>query len=73
MGPYLISSGQTRLLTTLSVYSLRGNNRDQVKLLYMNQTALRVWMEMGMKPTTVGAMHRPRHAALLSFGVPFSE
>ena len=73
MGPYLISSGQTPLLTTLSVYRLRGDSRDQVRLLYMNQTALRVWMEMGMKPTIVGAMHRPPHAALLSFGVPFSE
>ena len=29
MGQYLISSEQTRLLTTLSVYSLRGNSREQ--------------------------------------------
>jgi len=73
MGPYLIASGQTRLLTTLSIYSLRGNSREQVRLLYMNATALRLWKEMGKQPTMIDAQHRPPHAALLSFGVPFSE
>lgn len=73
MGPYLIASGQTRVLTTLSIYSLRGNSREQVRLLYMNATALRIWKDMGKQLTMVGAQHRPPHAALLSFGVPFSE
>ena len=73
MGPYLISSEQTRLLTTLSVYSLRGNSREQVRLLYMNASALRIWMAMGRQPNIVGVNHRPPHAALLSFGVSFSE
>jgi hypothetical protein len=73
MGPYLIASGQTCLLTTLSIYSLRGNSREQVRLLYMNATALDIWTDMGKQPTQVGAQHRPPHAALLSFGVPFSE
>ena len=73
MGPYLVSSGQTRLLTTLSIYSLRGSSREQVRLLYMNVTALRLWKDMGKQPTQVGTQHRPPHAALLSFGVPFSE
>ena len=73
MGPYLIASGQTRLLTTLSVYSLRGDNREKVRLLYMNATALRIWKDMGKQPTEVGSLHRPPHAAVLCFGVPFSE
>jgi hypothetical protein len=73
MGPYLIASEQTRLLTILSIYSLRGNSREQVRLLYMNSTALRLWKDMGKQPTMIGMQHRPSHAALLSFGVPFSD
>jgi hypothetical protein len=73
MGPYLITSEQTRLLTTLSVYSLRGDSREKLRLLYMNATALRIWKEMGKQPTEAGSQHRPPHAAALCFGVPFSE
>jgi hypothetical protein len=73
MGPHLIASGQTRLLTTLSVYSTRGDSRECVRLLYMNATALRIWKEMGRQPNLIGAQHRPPKTALLSFGVPFSE
>ena len=73
MGPYLIESGQTQLLTTISIYSLRGESREQVRLLYMNAVALRVWKAMGKRPNLVGAQHRPPKIALLAFGVPFSE
>jgi hypothetical protein len=73
MGPYLVSSGQTRLLTTLSIYSLRGSSREQMRFLYMNVTALRLWKDMGKQPNQIGTQHRPPHAALLSLGVPFSE
>lgn len=73
MGPHLISTGQTRLLTTLSIYSIRGDSRERIRLLYMNKTALRIWKEMGRQPTLIGAQHRPPNIALLSFGVPFSE
>jgi len=73
MGPYLIATEQTRLLTTLSIYSLRGNSREQVRMLYMNATALRIWKDMGKQPKIAGTQHRPAHTALLSFGVPFSE
>jgi hypothetical protein len=73
MGPYLITSEQTRLLTTLSVYSLRGDSREKLRLLYMNATALRIWKEMGKQPTEVGSQNRPPRAATLCFGVPFSE
>jgi hypothetical protein len=73
MGPYLISSEQTRLLTTLSIYSLLGESREQIRLLYMNATALRICKTMGKQTNEVGAQHRPPHAARLSFGVPFSE
>src|SRR5579863_6572183 len=36
MGPYLLESGQMRLLTSISVYSLRGESREQTRLLFMN-------------------------------------
>jgi hypothetical protein len=39
----------------------------------MNATALRIWKTMGKQANEVGAQRRPPHAALLSFGVPFSE
>ena len=73
MGPYLIESGQTQLLTTISIYSERGECREQVRLLYMNAVALRIWKAMGKRPTLIGAQHRPPKTALLIFGVPFSE
>jgi hypothetical protein len=73
MGTYLIDSEQTRLLTTLSIYSLRGDSRGQARLLYMNATALRIWKDMGKLPTQIGSQHRPPRDALLSFGVPFSD
>jgi hypothetical protein len=73
MVPYLLKSGQIRLLTTISVYSLRGESREQVRLLYMNATAIQVWEEMGKAPKIIGAEFRPPRTALLAFGVPFSK
>jgi hypothetical protein len=73
MGPYLIDSGQTQLLTTISIYAQRGEKREQVRLLYMNAVALRLWKAMGKQPKLIGAQHRPPKTALLAFGVPFSE
>lgn len=73
MGPYLLKSGQARLLTTISIYSLRGESREQVRLLYMNAAALQVWEEMGRSPKIIGAQVRPPRTALLTFGVPFSK
>lgn len=73
MGAYLIASEQIRQLTTLSIYSLRGSSREQMRLLYMNATAIEIWKAMGMAPTVIGAVQRPPHTALLTFGVPFSE
>ncbi len=73
IGPYLIDSGQTQLLTTISIYADRGEVREQVRLLYMNAVALRIWKAMGKQPNVIGAQHRPPKAAQLAFGVPFSE
>lgn len=73
MGPYLIDSGQTQLLTAISIYSQRGESREQMRLLYMNAVALLVWKAMGKKPNLMGAQHRPPKTALLAFGVPFSD
>jgi hypothetical protein len=72
MGPYLIESGQTKLLKTLSIYSLRGESREQIRLLYMNEPALQVWKQMGKIPKIIGARTRPPRTALLTLGVPFS-
>jgi len=73
MGPYLVESHQTDLLGSISIYGQRGTNLEQIRLLYMNATALRIWIEMGRRPTLIGTQYRPPRAALLSFGVPFSE
>jgi len=73
MGPYLIESGQTPLLTTISIYSQRGESRDRLRLLYMNSAALLVWKAMGRQPNLIGARHRPPQTAQLTFGVPFSS
>lgn len=70
---YLLKSGQSSLLTTISIYSLRGESREQIRLLYMNPAALRVWQEMGKAPKVIGAQVRPPQTALLTFGVPFSR
>lgn len=73
MGPYLLKSGQASLLTTISVYSLRGESREQIRLLYMNAVAVQIWKEMGKAPKIIGAEVRPARTALLTFGVPFSK
>jgi hypothetical protein len=72
MEPYLIKSGQTSLLRTLSIYSLRGENSEQIRLLYMNAPAIQIWKQMGRVPKIIGARTRPPRTALLSLGVPFS-
>ena len=73
IGPYLLASGQSSLLRTISIYSLRGESREQIRLLYMNAAAVRVWREMCRVPKIIGSQARPPHTALLAFGVPFSE
>lgn len=73
MWPYLLNTSQTRLLNQISVYSTRGKTREQLRFLYMNAAALRVWKDMGRQVTVVGEVHRPPMTALLSFGMPFSE
>ena len=73
MGAYLEKSGQSRLLTAISIYSQLGTSRDQIRLLYMNAVALFIWQTMGKCPKLIGAQHRPPKSALLVFGIPFSE
>lgn len=73
MAIYLAESGQERLLTTISIYSQRGKSRQRLRLFYMNDVALRIWLAMGKQPKLIGAQHRPPQTALLTFGVPFSE
>jgi hypothetical protein len=73
MAPYLLEMEQSRLATKISIYSERGKSREQMRLLYMNGEALRVWEAMGRQATRAGAIHRPPRTAELCFGVPFSE
>ena len=73
MSCFITESNQTKLLTTLSIYSQRGETSDQVRLLYMNDVAFSVWKAMGRKPKVIGSQHRPPSTALLTFGIPFSD
>ena len=73
MAPYLLGKEQSALATKISIYSERGESREQMRLLYMNEEALKVWEAMGRQPTRAGAMHRPPRTAQLCFGVPFCE
>jgi hypothetical protein len=73
MGPYLIISEQTELLRSISIYSERGNRREQVRLLYMNAAALGVWKAMGKPTHIIDVQKRPPRSAQLAYGVPFSE
>ncbi len=73
MMPYLLATERIQLLTTISIYSLRGEDAEQARLLYMNAAALHIWEEMGKNPKIIGSQFRPPHTALLTFGVPFSE
>jgi hypothetical protein len=72
MGEYLVFSGYP-LFTTLGIYSLRGSNRELVRLLYINATARSIWIAMGITPTVIGSMHRPPREVFLTPGVPFRE
>ena len=72
MEPFLHESGQIALLRTISIYSLRGESSEQVRVLYMNAAAIRVWRQMGKIPRIIGSQSRPPLAAILAFGVPFS-
>lgn len=73
MGPYLIASGQTELLRSISVYSERGKSRERVRFLYMNAAALGVWRAMGKRTHIIDVQKRPPRSAQLTYGVPFSE
>jgi hypothetical protein len=73
MARFLTDSEQMTLVPSISIYAERGRDRKQVRILYMNAVALRVWKEMGMQPTEIGTRHRPPATAVLAFGMPFSE
>ena len=73
MGSFITESDQMKLLRTVSIYSQRGEIRDQVRLLNMNNAAFSIWKAMGKEPKVIGSQHRPPFTALLAFGIPFSE
>jgi hypothetical protein len=61
MSYFITESNQTKLLTTLSIYSQRGETSDQVRLLYMNDVAFSVWKAMGkeLSARNIGHHRRP--------------
>ena len=67
MSCFITESNQTKLITTLSIYSQRGETSDQVRLLYMNDVAFSVWKAMGKEPKVIGSQHRPPSTALLTW------
>lgn len=73
MARFLVEREQMKLLPAISIYAERGNDPRHVRLLYMNAVALRIWKEMGMHPTEIGAQHRPARTADLVLGMPFGE
>ena len=73
MSRFLTDHEQMKLVPTISIYTERGTDRSQVRLLYMNAVALRVWKEMGMRPTEIGMRHRPTRTSVLAYGMPYSE
>lgn len=73
MASYLVETRQEDLFREISIYGERGDTRDEVRRLYMNAVAMRVWRDMGRVPEVVGRRHRPPMTAALLFGVPFSE
>jgi hypothetical protein len=70
---YLVKTDQGALTNTISIYSLRGDSAEQVRLFYMNDAALAIWREMGHTPEIQQTTRRPPRKAELCFGVPFSE
>jgi hypothetical protein len=73
MWPYLVSSAQTKLLNKISVYMEVSELRQQVRVLYLNDTALEIWRAMKRATEVVGEVHRPPKGAQLIFGMPFGE
>ena len=73
MAEYLVETRQEILFREISVYVERGRSRDEVRLLYMNAIAMRVWADMGRVADVMGRRHRPPQGSALGFGVPFSE
>ena len=53
MGLTLLKTGQINLLMMIGIYSLRGESRQQLRLLYMNAAAIQVWKEMGKRPPSL--------------------
>lgn len=72
MGAYLVETGQEDLFREISIYAERGQTREEVRRLYLNAVAMRIWRDMGRAPEVVGRRHRPPVTANLAFGVPFS-
>ncbi len=70
---YLVQTDQSNLLNTLSIYALRGESAQRLRLLYMNDAALQVWQKMGHTVEVLETMKRPARKAELCFGVPYSE
>lgn len=72
MGKYLVETGQEDLFREISVYVERGDSREEVRRLYMNAVALRIWKDMGKVADVVGRQRRPARSSELGFGVPYS-
>jgi hypothetical protein len=73
MSEYLEQTSQNGLVSTISVYSQRGETAEQLRLYYMNDVALDLWRKMGHSPEVRETTLRPARKAELCFGVPFSE
>lgn len=73
MWAYLLATDQTKRLNEISVYVEHGKSAEAIRFLYLNDFALSLWRQMEKPIKVVGRLHRPPRAAILSFGMPFSE
>ena len=53
MCDYLEQTNQNGLTNTISIYVLRGETVDKVRLLYMNDQALKIWRKWATRQRSV--------------------
>ena len=60
-------------MNSISIYQEPGTTAENMRFLYLNDTALALWSEMGKGVEVLGRLRRPPRTAVLAFGMPFSE
>jgi len=64
MGTSLLECGHTYLLTTISIYSRRGEKSGASPTALYERHCSLIWKAMGKLPKPIGALHRPPQTPL---------